>query len=331
MVAMSIKVKLQKCFYVFQFLLSRKPAAGVFLFHTIESNPSIWTAGYRYITPLKVFQEQIRYIQEHFVIISTHELVDCLQKKSLTKHVAAIHFDDGFTSYRDEALPFLKARSIPSTVFLVGSVLRGDIPLRNKIAFCLNAGFHEEMLDVLESVLPSSEERSQIRQMSKQQVLAWIKNQESPEMEKAIRAFFEKKRDPINYPSPFLSLSDIASLKKESLVTIGSHTTHHSLLSLLSEKEQKEEIVQGHLCLEQYLGTKLSFFAYPHGGEHHFNDVSRRLTLSLPEVTAFSSYGGINFTYDRSDVRRIALTDHLPKDIRIAVLKGAAKGYEDHR
>jgi len=90
----------------FRPLKLKKPAAVVFLYHTVESDEkgfrerSPWTSGHRYITSLSVFKKQISFITNHFYILPTSELIDRLNNGIQEKEsIAAIHFDDEFKSY----------------------------------------------------------------------------------------------------------------------------------------------------------------------------------------------------------------------------------------
>jgi len=118
----------------------RKACAAVFLFHTVEAAPSPWTAGHRYVTPVARFREQVRFIEEQFEVVTTEKLVERLKRKGFSGPRASrpCTFDDGFLSYRDEALPILRSLGLPSAVFLTFNLLSGYIPMRNKLAFCLD-------------------------------------------------------------------------------------------------------------------------------------------------------------------------------------------------
>ena len=114
---------------------------------------SPWTNGHRYITSLSVFKKQISLIKKYFCILPTSELIDRLNNGIQEKEsIAAIHFDDGFKSYMDLALPVMKKERVPSTVFLIYDVINGKVPIRNKIAYCLNTSIRNEFIKKLSSM-----------------------------------------------------------------------------------------------------------------------------------------------------------------------------------
>jgi peptidoglycan/xylan/chitin deacetylase (PgdA/CDA1 family) len=55
-------------------------------------------------------------IAKHFNLVSLAEIV--ADNSSQSQRLATITFDDGFLSVKDEALPYLKARGIPFSVFV---------------------------------------------------------------------------------------------------------------------------------------------------------------------------------------------------------------------
>ena len=89
------------------------------------------------------------------------------------------------------------------------------------------------------------------------------------------------------------------------------------MLSNLNEMEQRMEILDGHMKLEKIIGEDLNLFAYPFGGNNHFDDTSKKIVYDSGKLYAFSTYGGINYTLDRTDIKRITLTAHTPIKIKI--------------
>lgn len=298
------------------------PAAVFFLFHTVEENQTPWTHGHRYITPFPIFKRQIAFIKQHFEVMPTSVLIQKLQDGGLERSSAAIHFDDGFSSYNDLALPFLREQNIPSTVLLINSVVDGDVPIRNKIAFCINMGEEKKLKKLIQSCISEDiDSPMSLAEMQTTQFLAWIKGNITLEMENVINEVFNSCIKQHKEPSPFMGEKVVRMLNDDVSVEIGSHTINHPMLSRLSEGEQRKEIIDGHIKLEEFLGYKLEFFAYPHGGKVHFNEDSRRIIKESKRLTSFSSYGGLNYKLDRTDVKRITLSDHTTFNIKLSILK----------
>ncbi len=76
-----------------------------------------------YTIPFGVFQEQVNYIKKHYQVVSLDEYVVHLEKTRSSGNLAAITFDDAYTSYADLVVPFLKRLNIPSAVFVCTNYL----------------------------------------------------------------------------------------------------------------------------------------------------------------------------------------------------------------
>jgi len=120
---------------------------------------------------------------------------------------AAVTFDDGFQNVIDNALPELKARGIPSTIFIVTD----------------NLGRPPEW----ESYASESDRLTTI-----------------------------------------MSLEELQSLPSD-LVTIGSQTMTHPMLTLLGEQEAKKQLAESRTKLERILNRPVKLFGFPYGA---FND-----------------------------------------------------------
>jgi len=295
------------------------PRCVIFLYHTVENSPQPWTKGHRYVTTFNQFKRQIDYIKKHFELVSSTELIEKLVTKKFIRNTAAIHFDDGFLNYSELVVPFLRKNKIHSTVFLISSVLDGEIPIRNKLAYCLNSESRCHLLGSWQELVDQNvEECVDLSRMDNASILAWAKNAMSKELEEKVESVYRlcKKIDPY----PFLDRKNLLGLKDEPYVEFGSHTFRHLMLSKLNYEQQRYEILGGHRDLEELLDRKLVHFAYPHGGRTHFNETSEKIIRENNGVTAYSSYGGVNFEFCSTNVKRISINSHTPKDIKLSVL-----------
>ena len=58
---------------------------------------------------------------------------------------------------------------------------------------------------------------------------------------------------------------------------------------------------------------------YPDG---HFDEHSQQVVAEIEDLCAYSSYGGLNYTVERTDLRRISLDRQDGAQIKTAVLSG---------
>lgn len=60
-------------------------------------------------------------------------------------------------------------------------------------------------------------------------------------------------------------------LAEDALIEVGEHRMTHPVMSALPIAQQRPEIVERNLYLEQLLGYQVGCFAYPHGGDGKYN------------------------------------------------------------
>lgn len=83
-----------------------------------------------------------------------------------------------------------------------------------------------------------------------------------------------------------LSKEDLQELSRHPLVTIGSHTRTHPRLPEISPEKQKDEIFLSKKEIEEVIGKRVDYFAYPKG---LFNDNARVYIQQAGYKAAFST------------------------------------------
>lgn len=93
----------------------------------------------------------------------------------------------------------------------------------------------------------------------------------------------------VNTPD-YLSWQQILAMKDRN-IEIGSHTMNHVGLGDVSPEEQRKEIVDSKITLEQHIGKTVKFFAYPYG---QFTPVTQQLLREAGYQGASSGIPGLN-------------------------------------
>ena len=114
----------------------------VLLFHSIKNSKSINTKNLHEVS-MENFKKDVIWLNKNFDIVPVGDLIDLKDKRGK----AAITFDDGYLSIFKYALPFLIEHEIPSTVFLNGSNVDGNILWRDKIRYIINNELTEFFYD----------------------------------------------------------------------------------------------------------------------------------------------------------------------------------------
>jgi len=171
----------------------------------------------------------------------------------------AVTLDDGLRSVRTVVQPALREWGIPFTTFVCGEVLAGGpAPWFHRVAALLRdhpaprlAGFWGLAAD---------------RVPSGSVLLHALKPAPFPRLLDGLeRAEQALGVDPSRLRADFLAPEDVVALGRDPLVTVGAHSHRHPVLSVLSDQEQEDEIVQCGEVLTRLLGSRPRYFAYPNG------------------------------------------------------------------
>jgi peptidoglycan/xylan/chitin deacetylase (PgdA/CDA1 family) len=210
------------------------------------------------------FERQMHYLRRFFDVVSLAALVPPLEPASGRMKVA-LTFDDGLRNNVTVAYPILKRLGLPATFFVCPQLIdrgmwlwnhqarqrlkRLDAPARARLA-CEVASPSAEVepfIDWMKSLAPGA--RSTVE----------------ASVRKATPAFqpTAAERDAFD----IARWEDLRELAPE-IITIGSHTLTHPILTTLGEPELEAEIGGSRRVLEEKLQRPVEFFAYPNGSQN---------------------------------------------------------------
>jgi peptidoglycan/xylan/chitin deacetylase (PgdA/CDA1 family) len=206
----------------------------------------------------------MRYLRRHFDVVPLGWLVSALQspEADLSGKIA-LTFDDGLRSNVRVAYPLLKKLGLPATFFVCPELINRQRWLWN----------HEARQRLL-AMEPRARERLAAELGAPAQVEGFIGFMKSAQVgyreavEARIRAASPSFR-PSARESDEFELASWAELRAldPGVVTIGSHTLTHPILTSLAEEDAQAEIADSRRMLEDKLQRTVDLFAYPNG-EH---------------------------------------------------------------
>jgi peptidoglycan/xylan/chitin deacetylase (PgdA/CDA1 family) len=222
-----------------------------------------------------VFEKQMKFLKEHFSLVSFAELLDRWENKTYdrSQRYCVITFDDGWLDNYIYAYPVLKKYSIAATIFLPASFIGTP-----KWFWPDKIGF------LLKHYLRTRTEERNVSLSSLWEQYPWMKEfEESPGEEKIdlvierwkalpedeIYSFIENtaKILEVKWPDKRLVLNwkEIEEMSGNG-ISFGSHSANHSILTQIGILEAKEEIENSFALLA---GRNINFipvFCYPNGG-----------------------------------------------------------------
>jgi peptidoglycan/xylan/chitin deacetylase (PgdA/CDA1 family) len=225
------------------------------------------------------FAEQLEVLRKHANPISLSALAQGLSVGHLPERSVVLTFDDGYSDVLHIAKPLLKRYDVPAIAFIVtgnlGSefwwdelarILSSSINLPEKLSFKVNGSDFEWIfgssefprmvgsgreiryrfiLSLYDKLLITTPE---VRQVALSQLSSW------------------GGKDLIKRPKyRRLNKSEIIQLVADGLVEIGSHSLTHPMLESQPPYQQRIEIRQSKVDLENLLNRKIASFSFPNG------------------------------------------------------------------
>ncbi|MBS0433176.1 MAG: polysaccharide deacetylase family protein [Proteobacteria bacterium] len=244
--------------------------------------------------PAARFIWQLEFLRKHFEPIPLGEMVERVRAGALTGREVSLTFDDGVRNHFNVVWPLLQRHGMPATFFVCSDLIESDAwmwrsELRQRLA----------LLDEDERTLLARNACCDARGVD--QIMEWTKTLSMPDR----RAF---QNDVAEHTGQFAPSSDQIELHApmtwaqlrqmdERLVTIGSHTRTHPVLTTLSDGELHDEILGSQRVLEQNLGRRVDLFSYPNGAnnpaivdlvrKHYRAAVSTRKDFLHPDADPF--------------------------------------------
>lgn len=208
------------------------------------------------------FTWQLRFLRKHFEPMALATLVHRISEGTAHGREIALTFDDGVRNHHEAVWPLLRQFDVPATFFVCSDLIGSSAWI-----------WRTELRQRLQSL--GSVERARAARdagceaTTVRAIMEWTKTLSASDC----RAFREK----IAALTPgFAPSSQQAALHAPltweqlrgmdpRLVTIGSHTRSHPLLTTLTDAQLQDEIVGSRQALERGLDRDVEFFCYPNG------------------------------------------------------------------
>ena len=261
--------------------LARRCKAGSFpvlMYHRIILQDETIQNG-MYVAP-ETFDRHLRYLTKNFDVISLKELALSFDNGTIAsreKAVCVLTFDDGWKDFFNFSFPLLQKHQVPATVFLptefIGSNKKfwtdnfADIfccrqPTALKNISKPNILKIVQRLHALQGTLEAQLEAG----------IAVLKNYPLDIIDEVIlelSRLWGKKKDV--YGFDFLNWLEVREMLNSGLISFGSHTVTHQILTTLDDAAVKRELADSRdkLLQKQVVDSAFIPFCYPNG---NYND-----------------------------------------------------------
>ncbi len=189
-----------------------------------------------------------------------------------TKPFFVVTFDDGYRDVLDHAWPVLRKHQCPWTIYITGAYAQGQgriwwLELEEAIA-------GQDAINLQIGPRPVTLKTQSVAEKAK--AFRWLRNlfyktpsRQWPALLDDIRA---QSSEPSRQTPAVLCANwqDLAALRHDPSITIGSHTLTHPILSQIGDAQARQEIGASRRMIAEALGTAPRHFSYPSGGANSF-------------------------------------------------------------
>jgi len=219
----------------------------------------------------------VRYLKKYFEVIPLSDLVLSHQvgsHESQKKPYCVITFDDGWYDFYKYAYPILKTHGIPATVFLPTDFIGTDRRFwTDRIGLLLDR-LTEYSNSRKSAPLFQNPLLSQIAHVSGtfeirlEKVISLLKPYRIETIEQILSELTAVVSED-SYPMEcaFLSWDEVLEMHASGLISFGSHTVSHPILTTLTDQEVKNELEKSRDALISHKAVDSTFipFSYPNG------------------------------------------------------------------
>lgn len=281
----------------------------ILLYHRIcdlPSDPQLLCVSPRH------FAEHLEYLRRHHHLMTLEAVVQGDKDLRFPKHAVVVTLDDGYADNLWNAKPLLEQYDVSATVFVVTGMLGqgrefwwdeldklllqpGTLPptlhLTVKEHPCpweLGEASHytEEDFGHHRGWNILKEESPTARHQLYRELLQLLRPLPSDQQQKILGELrtWARADSTGRLTHRTLTPTEVLRLSEGGLITIGSHTVSHSVLSGLPAAAQRVEIQQSKTDLEGILGCQITSFSYPYGSPSDYTSQ----TVTFVQDTGFA-------------------------------------------
>ena len=236
------------------------------------------------------FLRQVDALRKRFDIVSLDEALDRRSRGAFaSRPMAVLTFDDGDAGNAERLLPIVEREALPVTVYVAtGHIEAGRGFWFDRIVNRLQTPGRID-LDLSEfglGVHAFNMDRGAVNWARIQRLLQSIKSL-PPEQCEHVADRIDERLAPSDHAALLpMTPTQLADLSRCSLVTLGSHSHGHEVMTLLDDAQVRASVVDSLRLIREWTGRDARHFAFPSG----FHD--RRVEAVIQDMGFASAMGG---------------------------------------
>ena len=266
---------------------------------------------------VRSFQQHLALLTEHYTVVPLQDVVRAWTTGSpLPQRAAVITIDDGYRSIYSVAYPALKQFQVPASVFLATDFVdnrrflwtdRLEYAVNHATADVLTVTIGSQALrldltDAQSKMAADRRLRSSLKALPQE-----VRDHAVDQIERAAGCSVYHAAGGTAIYDP-LSWSETSEMVRSGLVSIGSHTHTHVIMSRCEPARAADELRVSKHIIEERLGVLCDLFCYPNGRRGDFNSTTRGLLRAHGFSSALTTvYGNNGSDADLFELRRYNL------------------------
>lgn len=266
------------------------------------------------------FKKHLQFFYENYDIV---EIKDLFNKNSENK--ISITFDDGYLDNYYLALPELKLKKTPSTIFITTGFLNNNIyPWWEKIwdILKINKKLTIKKKKKIYLISINNGNRKKIYYFLNKYLLSLSFSEQKIFFNNLYK--LNSDLDQTKDNELFLNEKQLKDLTNHDFISLGAHTHYHNNLSILNPAEIEEDVLKSKKILENLTNKEIIYFAFPYGFDGSFNNEVLSIVRKNFKYAVTTKSGNINFS-EFHQLPRIGLNDFYQGKI----LRDKLSGFDD--
>jgi peptidoglycan/xylan/chitin deacetylase (PgdA/CDA1 family) len=298
------------------------PGVRILRYHAIVSTADNYYASPSICLSPTIFEQQIRYLTQHYKIISLDTVADCIDTRApFPAKSVVITFDDG---YQDNfsAYQILKKYGATATFYIAAGCIDNATPLwLFEVIYLVNSTRAKAVtLHTAEQIHRLALNDNRLRQKAIRKITELIKSNNLDTRSTILKQLKDQTRDVRDLDEKcaqvMLSWDQVKEMA-DNHMTIAGHTMTHLNLPNAAPEDALHEIQSCKKLIEEKTGRPAIHFSYPNGGNYdYYNDNVKEMVKQSGYRTATTSKNGISvLSSDLFELERIRITPHLSEMI----------------
>ena len=291
--------------------ISHKKSIRILMYHRVNNNSDCLGLT---VSP-ELFSLQLQFIKDNYEVISLADAVRITASGALTSNYCVITFDDGYRDNYEIAAPLLGEHSVPATIFVTYDAIEtgqfgwGSFDRTLLTTLAEQIDLNQWDAGKYEIADQSSREHAIIT------LHRFLKTLPDAEKQAIISHVVATYSAEIATERTMMTWSEVRELAAGELITIGAHTMTHPILTRITEKQARYEIVVAKKMLEEKIERQVDFFAYPNGGREDISQDVVALVKGAGYHAACTTIFGQNLpNADPWELKRVDIFNAMSTD-----------------